>query len=100
LAEHWDLPSTGIFYSKDVASGHGANFKQQQNGKSQLLANVLQYVTHNKGVVKKQLKSVENCVTILMRPRRLRPCYKAANIFKTDKNDIMDRGMLFMNLYN
>jgi hypothetical protein len=21
LAEHWDLPNTGIFYSKDVASG-------------------------------------------------------------------------------
>jgi hypothetical protein len=22
LAEHWDLPNTGIFYSKDVASGY------------------------------------------------------------------------------
>jgi hypothetical protein len=22
LAEHWDLPNTGVFYSKDVASVH------------------------------------------------------------------------------
>jgi hypothetical protein len=21
MADHWDLPNTGIFYSKDVASG-------------------------------------------------------------------------------
>jgi hypothetical protein len=25
LAEHWDLPNTGIFYSKDVASRKGQN---------------------------------------------------------------------------
>jgi hypothetical protein len=25
LAEHWDLPNTGIFYSKDVASGISYN---------------------------------------------------------------------------
>jgi hypothetical protein len=28
LAEHWDLPNTGIFYSKDVTSG---NEKWQQD---------------------------------------------------------------------
>jgi hypothetical protein len=28
LAEHWDWPNTGIFYSKDVASGKGKPIKK------------------------------------------------------------------------
>jgi hypothetical protein len=34
LAEYWDLPDTGIFYSKDVASDYG---KIRSYGNSQLL---------------------------------------------------------------
>jgi hypothetical protein len=43
LAEHWDLPNTGIFYSKDVASAKGGTFVLAPVSKAQKITYLLMF---------------------------------------------------------